>query len=235
MCENGPWLAGYDDEFRVRRIIRANCDSWQCDYCARRKQSIWRYRVRRHLDIRRAQGIQFFFLTLTRPPAEHARPDEALSALKSGWHRMTEFLRRQVRPAELEYVSVLEFHKSGAPHQHLLINYCPPDLAEYCPPRGAPMMRSRWLSARLEHYGYGWVHHVEPVGDSAGAGRYVSKYLAKGLILLRRRQRLITCSQNWAKAPASVGADELQWLRLPHEMGADEAAAYVEYVVLHKH
>lgn len=234
MCDNGPWLAGYDETMRVRRVIRANCDSWGCEKCARRKQSIWRYRIRRHIDIRCAQGVTFYFVTLTRPPVEHGDAVWALKALKKGWHRTAEYFRRQARPAALEYVSVVEFHKSGAPHQHLLINYCPPDVAEYRPPSGRPMMRSRTLSARLEHYGYGWVHHIERVSDGAAAGRYVSKYLAKGLGLLRKKQRLITCSQNWTKAPPPGGTDELQWVRIPYEMPAGEAAVYVEYVLSKK-
>lgn len=231
MCERGTWLAGYDESAKVRRVIQTNCDSWQCDYCARRKQSEWRYRIRKHLDKRAVEGVKFFFLTLTRPANEHVgNANDSLQTLKRNWHRTAEYFRRQLSPIALEYVSVIEFHKSGLPHQHLLINYSPGDVELYSPSRGTPMMRSRSLSARLEHYGYGWVHHIEPVADSAAAGRYVSKYLAKGLDLMRKRMKLITCSKNWAKAPVADFLSDLQWLRIPYAMDISEAQDYVYYV-----
>lgn len=68
----------------------------------------------------------------------------------------------------MSYISVLEFHKSGRPHLHVLVD-------RYLP--------QRWISKSWEALGGGRIVHIERVADPGRVGLYLSKYLTKSAIL----------------------------------------------------
>ncbi|MCX5800337.1 MAG: hypothetical protein NTX17_03010 [Candidatus Eisenbacteria bacterium] len=66
------------------------------------------------------------------------------------------------------FISVVEFHKSGIPHLHILIQ-C------YIP--------QAWISENWEALGGGRIVHIEAIRDLHRISYYLSKYLAKDVIL----------------------------------------------------
>jgi hypothetical protein len=86
---------------------------------------------------------------------------ETFKEISSSWNRLRTLLVKTF--GAIKYVKVLEFHKSGMPHFHILCNRFIPQ---------------RWLSARAARAGFGRVCDIRHVDDRGGFF-YVLKYLSK--------------------------------------------------------
>lgn len=236
MCDNGIRLVGFDPyKARFLKIIRTDCESWSCDYCANILRLRWRLRIKMHLSIAAQRGDQYAMITLTRPPHEHADTNRFKSAcaIAATWNAFMQAIRRRCR--NLQYIAVLEHHRSGSWHRHLVTNYIPGDVYIYIDKNGKEMRKSRELQRLLERFGWGWVHDVREIEDVEAGAAYISKYLTKQTHEnLPRRQRLITCSRGWWKIPQPASSNsDLVWLKVPKSLEHQDDIFILEYLNQH--
>ena len=191
-----------------------------CDNCMKARRSIWWYRAKAEI----ALSSRTWFGTLTLSPyavttlknrlriadANSAAGDfdgrpspEQFGRLASeGGKEITLWLKR-LRKAEksrFRYFMVVEAHKSGLPHWHVLLHEI----------RTEPPLRHRVLKDQWK-LGFTDFKLVDPT-DTAAAG-YVSKYLAKSALARVR-----------ASARYGSGLDIERSLSIePHDMGVRES------------
>lgn len=176
---------------QTRDVIPLRCRQWDCDFCAQMNREAWVS----HL-INRLPKIsdQWFLVTLTAHRNAHRAADRAAATLKNILGAQDKFIKRLRRayPA-LEYVRVLERHKSGAFHAHFLMTFGRVVLsaAEF---RGVASSGIRYrgsvytvIKAAAIECGMGYIVDVRPLVDDslawqppALAARYVAKYMTKG-------------------------------------------------------
>lgn len=100
------------------------------------------------------------FLTLTLDPSKVVGDD--FKYLRASWRKMRVYLSRRFGES-VEFIAVVELHRSGRPHLHVLVNrFIPQD----------------WLSRAWESVGGGRVVDIRYV-DVHNVGRYLSKYFTK--------------------------------------------------------
>lgn len=154
----------------------------QCHGCARHRSRLWSARAKSEL----ARAARSWFVTLTVCPERRALIDYAIAkargrgrpalegdALMLAQHdiiskEITRYLKR-VRSrsnASLKYLLVLEAHKDGYPHYHLLIHEV----------TNVPV---RWRDL-AEAWSWGFVT-AKLVADGPQVARYVAKYISKTL------------------------------------------------------
>jgi hypothetical protein len=115
------------------------------------------------------------FATLTIDPARLLQEDSA-DYIRECWNKFRTYLRRRFGQ-RVEYIAVLEHHKSGVAHLHVLID-------RYIP--------KEWLDSAWNAVGGGftWINYVDVHRVSA----YISKYLTKALFggLPSKKKRIST-------------------------------------------
>lgn len=87
--------------------------------------------------------------------------------LREVWAKFRVYLQRRLGKSVL-FTSVVEFHESGVPHLHILIQ-------EYIP--------QAWISENWEALGGGRIVYIQAIRDLHRISYYLSKYLAKDVIL----------------------------------------------------
>lgn len=232
-CEryNGIFLAP-----APRLIFRGRCKQWDCHYCARENKTLWRKAIRKAIIEDEELSAQLWSMfTFTMPPSIHRSKNkeyESALVIKRIWNKfMVQFKRHYEKrdkqrakaakesytPRKLTYIRVLENHKSGVFHIHLLCNISHSEEELYVNPKDDRDMRPLWLKNEhesgvqvIEHYGFGWRCHVLPLGDNTKyAINYVTKYLTKDDtpktqdILSRSRVRRVQTSRN-IKSPRNL-------------------------------
>lgn len=133
------------------------CRSWNCDHCAdgRKKQLI-------------AQGIggqPNKFLTLTTRRKEGVTAFEAAKRLSWAWRVCRLRLMRHYKMKSLPFIAIMEKHKSGWPHLHLLLR------AKWLDQK----LLSNWM-AELADGPNVWIEHLDA---SHKAVVYCAKYCGK--------------------------------------------------------
>ena len=169
----GVWtIVGFDG---VRqRFHRLNCKTWGCSYCGPRKAKRYRYLIGQLAEREKLTR----FLTLTLDPSRVE--GDSVRYLRGVFNKFRLYLRRKYG-APVKYIAVLEFHKSGVAHLHLLVDrFIPWD----------------WIRQSWSAIGGGQVVFIKYV-DVHRISRYLSKYLTKELLLSApKRSRRITTSRS---------------------------------------
>jgi hypothetical protein len=99
--------------------------------------------------------------------------------LRQTFNKLRTYLRRKFGSSP-KYIAVLEFHESGKPHLHVLIDR---------------FIEQAWLSAAWEAVGGGRMVDIRFV-DLHRVSRYLSKYLTVDLLLSAPKGvRRVTCSR----------------------------------------
>lgn len=147
------------------------------------------------------------FFTVTFDPADLRKEAEkrCLTLWQESQRRIHNFARRILKSLFKEYIRVLEFHKNGSPHYHLLV-VCQGDISTGFNwdhyeavrdwsrsgrkgPKPQGNLNRTDLLAEIHHelnwtgpsYGIGWME-LTPIRTNAEAvGRYVGGYLQKGM------------------------------------------------------
>lgn len=96
-------------------------------------------------------------------------------------------------PPALPYFAVVERHKSGRPHLHILLR------CEYIP--------QRWLSAEMARRQQSPVCDIRKVGNGKIAAAYVAKYIGKAPAKFGN-SRAYWYTKNWAPSPPGGEAGE---------------------------
>jgi hypothetical protein len=140
-----------------KTVATLRCKRWSCPECGPRRC--------RDLQWRAKNASPTIFLTLTIRRGFAATPDLQAKALVDGWRMLRQYLMRWYGWDKLPFLAVVEKHKSGWPHLHVLLR------SKYIDHR---LIRD-WWTARFNSPRI-W---IEAVTDQQKAAVYVSKYLAK--------------------------------------------------------
>jgi len=170
-CGIWTFFGSYEEWLRFHRL---NCKTWACEYCGPRKAKRYRYLIaelaeREHLSR---------FLTLTLDPL--LIEGNSVRYLRGVFNKFRLYLRRKYG-APPKYIAVLEFHKSGIAHLHVLLDRFIPQ---------------EWIRNSWSALGGGTMVFIQQV-DVHRISRYLSKYLTKDLLLSAPlRSRRITTSRS---------------------------------------
>jgi len=106
-------------------MSRLRCKRWSCDYCAAINRKYWRKRLYNFINSN--DPIQWSFHTFTLPAHYRKLPRRtAINFIKRQWQKLLQALNRLY--GKFEYVRVVEFHRDGTPHIHLLAGFNIPDI-----------------------------------------------------------------------------------------------------------
>lgn len=191
MCSNPdvPYIAGFAREQGRAFIFKADCDSWQCTECAERKKNQWLIRAQRGSKEIISSGMALKFLTITSSPKLKSSA-ATIAVFPLAWSKLYKRLKRKT--PNLQYLMILEHHKNGRIHAHMLSN-C------HC--------SKRWLKDNAAQCGFGYMADIQNVTSERATAGYVTKYLAKSLagMELPPKTRRVRASENWYKLPENEG------------------------------
>lgn len=138
-------------------VTPLRCRCWSCEHCAP-----WRAKGLRREAM---QGSPTIFLTLTIRTGRYATPDRQAVELAKGWRMLRQHLCRVLNRKSIPFMAVIERHKSGWPHMHLLLR------TEYISHK---LIRDWWEARFASH-----VIWINRLTSEKRAAAYVTKYLAK--------------------------------------------------------
>lgn len=202
MCSNpkSPYLVGVAKNSKKAVVFKSNCDSWECEECATKKQSQWCARAILGCKLIRSSGMAVQFVTIT--SHEKLKTFAATSAVfPSAWSKLYQRMKRKT--PDMSYLLITEKHKKDDRlHAHFLTS---------CP------MKTKWYKDNARACGLGFQAKVKPVESDGAAAAYVSKYIGKSLggDTLPPHFRRVRCSQNWAalaQLEAHQQAGDFDWL-----------------------
>ena len=156
------------------------CQSYRCKRCRNPKLKKVRARIAQIATEHKLTRMA----TLTLDPKRIPKGQRTDRYLRECWRKMRVSLAREFG-ASIKFVGVLEFHKSGAAHLHLLVG-------QY--------ISQRWLSEAWASIGGGRIVDIRYV-DVHRVSAYLSVYLAgdkvsKTLELLPKRARIFTTARS---------------------------------------
>ena len=178
----GP-LKGQPGKFGHKSLF---CQSYRCNRCRTPKLRKVRARISEIATERKLSKMA----TLTLDPKRIPRGQKSDRYIRECWREMRVLLARRFGQS-LDFVGVLEFHKTGIAHLHVL-------LGVYIP--------HAWLSVAWQSIGGGKIVDIRYV-DVHRVSAYLSVYLAGDKVihtleLLPRRARIFTTSRSivlWGK------------------------------------
>lgn len=133
------------------------CKRWHCQICRPR-------RIRR-LKFEARDGKPNRFLTLTHRPQPGETPGEAARALVRHWRELRRRIKRRYKLKSVPFLAVLEPHKSGFPHLHIMLR--------------CRWLEQSWLSEQMAQMADSPVVGIEKIESTRKAAAYVAKYLSK--------------------------------------------------------
>lgn len=179
----GPLSESQSPDFGYRRHL---CNAYRCGRCRPRKLQHVRSQIGSVATARKLTR----FVTLTLDPSKIPAGVPSHAYLRDCWRKMRVYLSRRLGRA-VEFVAVLELHRSGIGHLHILVGV-------YLP--------QEWLSRAWQAVGGGRIVDIRWVDVHRVAG-YLAKYLTKdSLGGLPPGTRLFSCSRGivlWPKKKAS--------------------------------
>jgi len=92
------------------------CKSWRCPYCGPKKAA----KIRKRISEKAQEHGLSRFLTLTLDPATAPKP-EGVAYTRDVWRKFRVYLKRKFK-RNVSFISVVELHKSGRPHLHVLVD-----------------------------------------------------------------------------------------------------------------
>lgn len=199
--------------------FRHRCKSYACSICGPKKLRKARRRIGEVAHEKQLTRLA----TLTLDPRKIPAGKPAIEYLRETWRKMRVSLKRRLGVSP-QFIAVLELHRSGMPHLHVLVgSYLPQD----------------WLSTAWQGVGGGRIVDIRFV-DVHRVSAYLSKYFTKdSLAEIPSGVRRFSCSKGialWerkAKNPgwwlSKVSIEELRdWAKL----AADEKWQEVDGVLV---
>jgi hypothetical protein len=159
-CAVGPVVIDGEDYIGYSRLY---CKRWSCKYCgpiraAELCKSI--ARAAKEKDLSR-------FLTLTLDKKIMREGVDEYKYIRNVWTKFRVYLGRKYGES-ISFISVMELHKSGVPHLHVLVDR---------------YIKQQWISAAWSRLGGGKIVHIEKLKNLEKIGWYLGKYLTKDAIL----------------------------------------------------
>lgn len=184
MCQKymRPVLVGVVAGDSERLLFQPGCKMWDCVYCARMSQLIWRERIRQGIDCYIAEGLKLWsFVTITM--SRKVRGFRySVSMWPKCWARLSSRIRYKF--PGIRYVLLPEQHQDGTLHTHAIMSAA---------------ISNTWISKSAHKCGLGYMSQSKPMRSSTAAAFYVSKYIGKSLTTENwpSRFRRVRTSQNW--------------------------------------
>lgn len=150
-------------------IVSLRCRSWLCQDCHPQRK--------RQLIAQGVGGQPTTFLTLTSRKREDMTDEEAAKQLSWAWRVLRKRIMRLKKFKTLPFIAIMERHKSGWPHLHLLLRM--------------PFLSQAWISRQMAGLCDGpnvWIEHL---WDRKKAAAYCAKYCSKCT------QRIGTSKRYW--------------------------------------
>lgn len=133
------------------------CNAWTCPDCAPKRKA--------RLTAEAIGGRPHTFLTLTTRRRKDADPNVAALEMSRAWRLLRLRIMRKMKLARLPFLAVIEAHKSGWPHLHILLR--------------APFIPWKWLRAQwLDITGSTGVE-IEAIKSKRKVAHYCAKYCSK--------------------------------------------------------
>lgn len=142
-----------------RRFVRLGCKAWSCPICGPRKLKRYRYSIGRIAQERKLDR----FLTLTLDPSK-CDIEVSVKHIRNSWNKFRIYFKRKYK-VTLTFITVVEFHKSGYAHMHILLD-------RYIP--------QSWISISWEAIGGGKIVFIKKI-DQHRIASYMTKYLTKAM------------------------------------------------------
>jgi hypothetical protein len=177
-------------------FARIYCKAWDCTYCGPRKAT----RLCRHIERAAKEHGLSRFLTLTLDPKKLDPTVDQVAFIREVWRKFRVYLAREYGQP-VQFINVLECHKSGIPHLHILLDR---------------FIRQQWISQCWSKLGGGRVVYIEKVNNLENVSWYLGKYLTKDVLLSARKgMRRYSTSRGirlfpkgedlgWKQAPAPI-------------------------------
>lgn len=161
-------------EFVYKRLF---CKKWNCPRCG----PIKAWQACKDIPaIIEEKGLDRF-LTLTLDPKNIPENEDRHKYIWKVWAKFRTYLKRKLKE-KISYVCVLELHKSGLPHLHILVNRFIPQA---------------WISNAWNAVGGGKIVFIEKIKEGKHIAHYLSKYLTKCVdTVLPKRLRRISTSRD---------------------------------------
>lgn len=169
-------------------VARLRCKMWDCEFCAKKNQSIWRAHI---IDKINKLGGEWVFITLTAHRNTH-KAGKTLENLKRGWKILYDRLRRYFKQEKMEYVMLYERHKESSDkqlartryHIHAVLRASITGSNDYDKKKKQYIHRafSAWLKGASVGVGMGWSCHAAKIENCHGGmvAAYITKYMTKG-------------------------------------------------------
>lgn len=193
-CGHGLVVLLNPDTNQVR-IVPMRCRKWSCPHCSTIKLQ------HAQAQARAGHPERHIVLTLSKDsPADQA---EAVAYINRCFGRLVAAIRKEF--GAFEYMRVLELHKSGRPHLHILSR------GTYIP--------WKWLSRTWQRLSGAWMTHIHHIDRTSNAVNELTKYLAKTAVQLQgltHKTNIITTSKHWRIDPPTKDSaySEKGWLAL---------------------
>lgn len=174
-------------------FLPVRCKCWTCPHCCRINA--------RQLERKLAEGKPSAFITLTCKPSETETPQEAHDRCRPKIAKLFAALRKEF--GKIEYACILETHKNGFPHWHILAR---------CPYLPHGRIKALW-----EKMTNNSIVAIEKIRHQRHMGRYLVKYCGKELMQpkVNRLGRIISFSRNYLSptrvTPKEVNVEWLKW------------------------
>jgi hypothetical protein len=155
-----------------KQYIRIDCGKLTCPKCGWKKAKKYLKAVTKQaerLKLRR-------FLTLTLDPALIPEGVDSIQHLRACWAKLRVYIGRSF--PHTSYISVVELHKSGIAHLHILVSRFIPQ---------------PWIKKTWQAIGAGRIVFIKII-DMHRIGAYLTKYITKELLLMVpwRKKRIST-------------------------------------------
>ena len=171
-CRQGKWtIVTWDkDDPDNKQFHQFKCRSWRHEGDCRRWKNAQDFaRIKSAIDSR--DQAHFVYIVLTFNQRKWKDPRPVYKGILQCWDKLRK--RTQRRWGPIEYVNVIEQHKTGYPHLNLLVYN--QDLAESCQDDGWKRIRRTWLEPNAVESGFGYRTWLEPMRDAGGMAGYFAK------------------------------------------------------------
>lgn len=176
-CAHGSVYGPSRDDPQATVYLRADCRKLSCEHCGPKKAAIYRRAVARRAAEYKLQR----FMTLTLDPRKIDSGADSVSYLRKCFSKFRVYLGRKYGKEKVSYISVIELHKSGLAHLHVLVGV-------YIP--------QQWISENWQRVGGGRIVDIRLV-DVHNVSKYLSKYITKDLLLMvPAKKKRISTSRN---------------------------------------
>jgi hypothetical protein len=158
--------------------IRKDCKKLSCECCGPKKAR----KYRRAISERAGENNLKRFMTLTLDPKKIPNGQDSISYLRDCFSKFRVYLGRKYDGGtKVSYISIVELHKSGIAHLHVLIGV---------------FVSQEWISESWQAVGGGRIVDIRLV-DIHRVSAYLSKYVTKDLLLMvPAKKKRISTSRN---------------------------------------